>query len=261
MKKTTLLMSLFLTLGIYANSQELIVNGGFENWSAGVPAPNWTVTTVASQSFSQETTIVHSGSASLLSNHAGTSGTAKVYTKPYVNPVTPGTTYTFSFWYYADATGTTNLTNGLRMWGYWENPDGSNGTFDQTNLQPTAYIDLTGKTGSWQQFSVDVVPPAGAGQVELDIRFYKATKIYIDDVSFVAKTSGINDVKYQNLKVWTSQGKVMFNAASGEKVEIYNALGQCLHNAPALDGVNSVNVANKGVSIVKVGNRVGKVIL
>ena len=39
-------------------------------------------------------------------------------TKPYI-VITAGQTYTFSFWYYTDAS-TTNLTGGLRMWGYWE---------------------------------------------------------------------------------------------------------------------------------------------
>ena len=74
-------------------------------------------------------------------------------------------------------------------------------------------------------------------------------------------TTGLISPNVQSLKVWTSQGKVMFNAASGEKVEIFNTVGQSLYNAPALEGVNAISVANKGVSIVKVGNRVGKVIL
>ncbi|MBP9017912.1 MAG: carbohydrate binding domain-containing protein [Paludibacteraceae bacterium] len=261
MKRTTLLVSLFLMMGMYMNSQELIVNGGFENWVNSDSVANWDFSTATGQSFSKETSIVHSGTASLLSTHTATSGTAKVLTKPYVNPVTPGTTYTFSFWYYADATGTTNLTNGFRMWGYWQNPDGSNGSFDQKNLQPNAYIDLTGNTGVWKQFSVDVVPPTGAGQVQLEVRFYRQTKIYIDDVSFTAKTSGINDVKFQNLNVWISNNKITFEALKGEKVEIFNAVGQSLYRALATDGINSVSIKNQGVSIVKVGNRIGKVVL
>jgi len=262
MKRTTLLVSLFLMIGVlHMNAQELIVNGGFENWVNSDSVANWDFVTATGQSFSKETSIVHSGTASLLSNHTGTGGTAKVLTRPYVNPVTPGITYTFSFWYYADATGTTNLKSGLRMWGYWQNPDGSNGTFDQTNLQPSTYIDLTGNTGVWKQFSVDVVPPAGAGQVQLEVRFYKQTKIYIDDISFVAKTSGINNVKYQNLNVWISNNKITFEALKGEKVEIFNTVGQSLHRALATEGINSVSIAERGIMIVKVGNRIGKIVL
>ena len=44
-------------------------------------------------------------------------------------------------------------------------------------------------------------------------------------------------------------------------VEVYNTLGQRLYNAAATEGQNQVQVSLKGVAIVKVGNRVGKVIL
>ena len=73
--------------------------------------------------------------------------------------------------------------------------------------------------------------------------------------------TGLSGVKLQELTVWTAGGKVNFNAVAGEKVEIYNALGQRLYNALASDGQNTVSLSLKGVAIVKVGNRVGKVIL
>lgn len=74
-------------------------------------------------------------------------------------------------------------------------------------------------------------------------------------------STGISKTRLQDLSVWTSNGKINFNAAAGEMVEVYNTLGQRLYNAAATDGQNEVPVAVRGVAIVKVGNRVGKVIL
>ena len=56
-------------------------------------------------------------------------------------------------------------------------------------------------------------------------------------------------------------GKVLFNATAGESVEIYNTVGQKLVSTTAVDGLNEVPVRATGVLVVKVSNRVSKVIL
>jgi len=38
-------------------------------------------------------------------------------------------------------------------------------------------------------------------------------------------------------------------------------VGQSLHRALATEGINSVSIAERGIMIVKVGNRIGKVVL
>jgi hypothetical protein len=257
MKKITLLLS-FIFCGVLANAQtNLVVNPGFETWTdASTPGANWTPTLAASQTFSQEAIILHSGTYSILSNHTGTSGTAKIVTKPYI-VVTAGLTYTFSFWYYTDAS-TTNLTGGLRMWGYWENPDGSNGTFDQTGLQPTAYIDLTSSIGSWKQFSVDITAPTGSGQLELDIRFYHNTKIYIDDVSLVQKTTGISTPSADILNV-SLAGKILTVTNSpSNTIEIFNTVGAKVQTAKLTNNSTELNLS-RGLYIVRVGNKSAKI--
>ena len=57
------------------------------------------------------------------------------------------------------------------------------------------------------------------------------------------------------------RGKVLFEAAAGESVEIYNTIGQKLVSTTAVDGLNEVPVNAAGVLVVKVSNRVSKVIL
>lgn len=56
-------------------------------------------------------------------------------------------------------------------------------------------------------------------------------------------------------------GKIRFSATAGQLVEVYNAVGQKLMSATTLDGLNTLNVNAKGMMIVKVGDRLAKVIL
>ncbi len=73
-------------------------------------------------------------------------------------------------------------------------------------------------------------------------------------------TSAINPV-FTTLAVNASNGKVMFNATAGERIEIFNAVGQRIVNTLATDGSNSIAIESSGVLIVKVGDRIAKVIL
>lgn len=261
MKKITLLMS-FIACVIFAQAQNLVVNPGFETWTdATTLGANWTATVATGQSFSQEATIIHSGTYSLKSVSNSTAGTAKEITKPYI-VVTAGKTYTFSFWYYTDA-ATTNLTAALRMWGYWENPDGSNGTFIQTNLQPSTYIDLTSSVGSWQQFSVDITAPEGSGQLELDLRFYKNSTVYVDDVSLVEKLGTNLSTPNADILNVTVVGKnlTVRNAANGSTVDIYSAVGAKVQSSQLQSGAVQLNNLSKGMYIVRVGKLSSKIML
>lgn len=73
-------------------------------------------------------------------------------------------------------------------------------------------------------------------------------------------TTGLSTLK-TDAQAYTSQGKVMLNASVGELIEVFNVAGQKVVSRIAADGLNSVDVAAKGIMIVKVSNRVSKVIL
>ena len=68
---------------------------------------------------------------------------------------------------------------------------------------------------------------------------------------------------FENKKLVVSQlnGTISFTATSGEKIEIINAVGQKLTSSLAQQGLNSITPSAKGVLMVKVGNRIAKVIL
>ena len=72
--------------------------------------------------------------------------------------------------------------------------------------------------------------------------------------------TGIDNIS-NTLSVSAINGKIILNAAAGVRVSIYNAIGQQLLSKLAVDGLNTISVSAHGVVIVKVGNRVAKVIM
>ena len=75
-----------------------------------------------------------------------------------------------------------------------------------------------------------------------------------------AVTTSVN-VLNTSLIVTAVNGNVLFNATAGETVEIFNAIGQKLVQQLAVEGQNTIPLTAHGVLVVKVGSRVGKVIL
>ncbi len=82
----------------------------------------------------------------------------------------------------------------------------------------------------------------------------------VDNVVATIRT-GLFSNKLESISLRTSSGKIYFNASAGETVEVYNTMGQKVYNALATDGDNEISVSQKGIAIVKVGNRTGKVVL
>jgi len=58
-----------------------------------------------------------------------------------------------------------------------------------------------------------------------------------------------------------SKGVINLNALTGETIAIYNAIGQKLVSGLTVEGLNTIPVSAQGVVIVKVGNRISKVIM
>lgn len=72
--------------------------------------------------------------------------------------------------------------------------------------------------------------------------------------------SGLSSIDNQ-LQIWSEGKNLMFHATEGEMLEVYNVAGQKLLSAKTQEGLNKVQLHADGVVIVKVGNRVGKLIL
>ena len=65
-----------------------------------------------------------------------------------------------------------------------------------------------------------------------------------------------------NLNVYVENKNIKFDAQAGETLDIFNATGQRVIHSVTTEGLNSVScTALNGVILVKVGNRIGKVII
>lgn len=86
------------------------------------------------------------------------------------------------------------------------------------------------------------------------------TSVASNEVSVVTSFStGVDNIT--NSGIFTSEGYVLFEASAGDRVEVYNVMGQKLISTLATDGLNRVMVDANGIIIVKVGNRTAKLIL
>ena len=265
MKKITLLVSMFLVVLSISAQTNLVQNPGFETWTAGKP-DSWTVPAnpahVSSVTMSQETTIKTEGASSMklaidANNNPGFQ---------QVIPIVAGKRYIVSVDCYVvagDATDTRIWSSFKNATGYyaaanWTTAVAADATI-QSTLQPSTYTTVANDT--WITVSAKFKAPADATDFVFEFRTYKNATVIYDNASLVEDLSaGVNNVKV-NLNVFVSGGKLNLEAANGETIEVYNAVGQKIMKQTAVDGLNTVSVNNKGVTIVKVANRVGKVIL
>ncbi|MFV0391612.1 MAG: choice-of-anchor J domain-containing protein [Paludibacteraceae bacterium] len=80
-------------------------------------------------------------------------------------------------------------------------------------------------------------------------------------IATVNRPTGVDNVKDTPLTVFGSNGRIVFESTDSNIVEVYNAMGQKIYTNRTVDGLNTININAKGLLIVKVGNRTGKVIL
>lgn len=106
---------------------------------------------------------------------------------------------------------------------------------------PGAVQDITGVVYNSSVSEVDLVPRTNA--------------------DFSAGLNTDSRLSTLNSKIYSSNGNVVLSALAGETVQIYNAVGQKLVEKTTVGGENSIPVTAKGVVLVKVGNRLAKVIL
>ena len=68
-------------------------------------------------------------------------------------------------------------------------------------------------------------------------------------------------VPHSLLAIYVVNDQLKFTAQAGETIEIYNALGQKILHKTTTDGENIISLSQHGVLVVKLGNKVAKIIL
>jgi hypothetical protein len=175
MTKSLLLpfIALLVTLGIHfeTKSQNLVVNGDLESWTAGVP-DGWGLY----ENISQETTTVHGGNSS--AKHTSASTTKKFNQE--LSGIEEGQEYTISYWYYDN-----DPAARTRIWSYWLS-GGATLPDNVDELRPSTY---STDNPSWQHFEVVLNAPATADAFRFEVRVYQENStsgggVYYDDFSF-----------------------------------------------------------------------------
>ncbi len=91
------------------------------------------------------------------------------------------------------------------------------------------------------------------------VNFYNGD-IQFFPITIEATATSIEGALNDN-SVYANNGNVYINTAAGEVIEIYNITGQRISNAIANEGLNTISVESSSVVLVKVGNKVYKIVM
>lgn len=247
---------LFTTLTVFAalslSAQELITNGGLEEWTDGAPN-GWTISISNNGGSIVQDDEVHSGISSAQFTAPLGTGNNKMALADF--DVVAGTTYTFSYWYKDES-----VDARLRHWASWRDAGGAQLDNNLDVLQPAEY---NADTNDWQMVTLSVTAPANAAKFRLDFRVYRegdtgGGEIHLDDVSFMGPNMSVSDVNNfaNGVKMNTIvTNKLTLQLPERATVNIYTMEGK-LVSSNRVDNGGSIETSSlaKGVYVVKVTN-------
>lgn len=256
MKKQYLFVLGLMMAGFTVSAQEnLIINGGFEDWTGENPVNFEKVNTtepIYNGGLTKETAIKHGGNNS-----------CRQVSKPdtehleYSNllDIVAGNSYTISYWYMDNSDDAST-----RLWSTWLT---DTGTLDnptaQALIQHTAY---STDSPNWVNKTVTVTAPTGATKLRYQIRTYSPTDgggfIYYDDLSFVNNTASVGENTIIGLSLFPNpaNGDIVYIASANEvakAVTIFDMLGkQVVNTTVNNNGTIDVSSLTTGVYMVQV---------
>lgn len=257
MKQIYVLAAALALTAVTANAQEnLIVNGGFENWTAENPE-NFTevgTTVLYNDLLTKETTIVKSGTNSCR-QESKPQGSTQYLEYSTLIPVEAGASYTISYWYLDNADNART-----RLWSTWRGADGNLDSALQSAVQEQEY---STNSPEWVQKTVTVTAPAGAVEIRYQIRTYHndglgGGYIYFDDLSFVKNApASLDDANIEGLRVFPnplSDNTLNITTANNAELEvaIFDILGKQVVNAKTSNGTVDTANLSAGIYVVKV---------
>jgi hypothetical protein len=74
-------------------------------------------------------------------------------------------------------------------------------------------------------------------------------------------STDINSQASANFKAYKANGRLIVETLTGSNIEIYNSVGQKIVDVKANQPVNTLDIAEKGLIIVKSGNSYAKVVM
>ncbi|HHF57795.1 MAG TPA: hypothetical protein ENL41_00030, partial [candidate division WOR-3 bacterium] len=154
------LLAIFFFVSILS-ADELLLNGGFEQWSSGSDSPPdyWVDALSFDATQNSDPQYVHSGNYSVRL-YLNSTSTQSFYQEVQV---TPGETYTATFWVYDN-----DPAGKARIWLRWYDSSDSLIYYEG----PSTY---TSDYDGWQKIEYTTQAPAGAAYCELQLRGYDDT--------------------------------------------------------------------------------------
>ncbi len=156
----------------------------------------------------------------------------------------------------------------------WIRDDAKNKTLEKT-------VKLTGGT-TWTEYTVEIDLPtfiAGKGQGATDFTYFGVScpttynaqnktnyvGVLLDDISLEEKkesSTAVNDVKEQSFTTYSLNNTIYVKGAkAGQNVAVFNTLGTQIKTLKAEQNVTSINIAQKGVYLVRVNGNTQKVLV
>lgn len=171
----TFLLAGIFTLGLVNAQTNLVVNGGFEEWTSDTePTGDWK----KAENLEKEATEKHSGNFSAKQ----TGGTKDI--QQLISGIEAGSEYTLTVWY--KVAGETDDTD-ARIWSKWMTGDAYDHNTDKDKLQGPANLYFPNNGGAWTKYETTVTAPTGVDGFSFEVRTYGSAITYWDDFSFVKK--------------------------------------------------------------------------
>ena len=252
MKKHYILTAcLSLIFSVSTLGQEMLLNGGLENWNDTTSPTDWTQAEALTQSAE-----AHSGSFSALRD--GGSSTKNL--GQTITGITPGESYTFIAWYKVTACDDKDA----RVWSTWKNGSSTvyhAGTASEYTQDPlrgpnNGYFDNNG--GVWSKYEITITAPSGVDSFYYEVRSYPNSTTYWDDLSFVKNsTASLKETTIEGLKAYqTARGTLNISSSSSsvKEVIIFNLLGEPVFSLSFSEKKKDIDVSSipPGIYIIKI---------
>jgi hypothetical protein len=249
--KKNYIFTLLMTLSLVGASfgQEMLLNGGLENWDSDTAPTDWTKAEVVTKS-----TDAYSGSFSAV--REGGSGTKDL--SQTITGITAGDSYTITIWYKVTAGDDSDA----RIWSYWK--DDANGSLTDAATDgvlrgpDNGYLPNNG--GVWTKYEATVTAPTGATSFYFELRSYSNSTVYWDDLSFFknatasVKNNAIEGFATYPNPITKNTFTITSNSSSKKEFAIFNVLGKKVLSS-SFSGVKTnvdVSAVSAGIYILKV---------